>query len=102
MNPDKKFEPWPDDEDLDNVEEWGWWDETPYRVKVDGENDPGNVPTPLFNIMWERNPANRCNEIGRFDPDEPESECRWIMWSEKDYAIQELTIALRIYRQQQK
>lgn len=46
--------PWPDDEsDPANVEEFGWWDETPTRVEQDGVNDPGNIPTPVFDIMWD-------------------------------------------------
>lgn len=97
---DRVFEPWPDDEQCpENIEYWGWWDETPYRVSVDGENCRGNVPTPIFEIMWKRNPANRRNAdngIGSFDPDEPGSDCRWILWDEIDIAIEEMKIALAI------
>ena len=93
----KNYEPWPDDEQFpNNVEKWGWWEGTPYRLKMDGLEAVGNVPTPIFVIMWERNPANRCNSEGRFDPSDPGSECRWLLWDDKAIAEEEMTIALAL------
>lgn len=95
---DKK--PWPDDEkDPANAEEWGWWDETPHRVEVDGASDPGNIPTPLFDIMWDRNPTNRrdMQDDGAVHWDPKYTFGRWLMWDAEEYAAEELRIAVEIY-----
>lgn len=96
---DRVYEPWPDDEqDPTNVEEWGWWDETPHRLAIDGPNALGNVPTSLFEIMWERNPANQRDFQDDNSVDCPPEETygRWLMWDDRAIADEEMRIALNL------
>lgn len=92
----KNFEPWPDDKEPDNQENWGWWDETPHRVSIEGPDDSSNIPTPIFEIMWERNPANR-RELGS-DREDDNPYGRWLLWDDIEIAREELKIALGIWK----
>jgi uncharacterized protein (TIGR02996 family) len=65
-----------------------WWLETPHRITQDGPNDPGNIPAPLFEIMWKANKGNQCKDNFSDDLDG-----RWLRWDDSAIPGEELSAA---------
>lgn len=61
------------------VESYQWWD----RPDSDGDNT-GNVPVPLFEIMWQEWKGSR----------EGDSEGRWLSWKDRSDAVDALAEAI--------
>jgi uncharacterized protein (TIGR02996 family) len=71
--------PWSDTSD--GGTDYGWWEEDSYRIAQDGPNDPGNIPAPIFDLLWAANPANRRQD----------DTSRWVWWDEAGIAEAELS-----------
>lgn len=91
--------PWADEDDPANKEAWGWLDETPHRIATDGPDDAGNIPTPVFDIMWVRNPANRHEMEDINAPDPAFTFGRWLLWDDIEIAREELAIAVKLHEE---